>query len=208
MKRIKSILLIAMLSLFGFSSCADKEDKIDDKDLVINVETLKSFIGKTLPQVKESLSGHGYEYLGFEEEEEAHIFEKGNYSFFFAIEDDVVTASGYQGETNKATAFVDYVSYSAKCYSFAGIGTYEYGSWAYLHSDDYEEFDNYQDYMIYFNQNMEDIEETAQYWEANEDFFGIFLEDEGSKHTYMMVYIDETMHSYKKFSKSTLFSRR
>ncbi len=203
MKRIKSILLIAMLSLLGFSSCADKEDK----DLVINIETLKSFTGKTLSQVQESLSGYGYEYLGFDESRLANVFIKGRYKLLFVLNNDIVFVSGCMGSTEKAIAYVDYKDYASKCATYASKGVYDFSSWVGL-KDGYEEFDNYEDSMTFFDEYKEDIELIIQGWENDNESFGAWLEAEDLNPVYVISYADMNLSADFEPTKSTLFSRK
>lgn len=205
MKRIKSFLLIAMLSLLGFSSCSDKEEKIDDKDFVISLENFKSFTGKTLSQVQESLNGYGYEYLGFDEDEDASVFEKGDYKLMFSFENDVVFAAGCMASTEKAIAFVDYIDYASKCATYASKGSYDYESFI-LFLDSYEEFDDYQDHMIAFNENKDDVEFSIQHWVNDNEAFQVWFEAEDVKPLYVIAYININLAPDFKSTKSTLFS--
>ncbi len=217
MKRIKSFLLIAMLSLLGFSSCADKEDKIDDKDLVINIETLKSLTGKTPAELEAVLNARGYEHLeishGFKNvvtngEEYNHAFSKEEGEVLvFAFDNNKVFAVAAKGVADKVDAISEFIEYSSKCNSYAFGGIYNYVAWAEFEHVDMNT-DNYQYYMSYFKENQEYIIKATHSWENDYEAFGagyeVFYLDSC---TYIMEYLDKALApAGYDYGKSTLFS--
>lgn len=173
MKKFTSVLIIAILSMVGFSACDEVEDFLDDQINLEFVDALKAYTGKSLDDVQPGLEAGGYTYEGVNDEDDdfvGYVFTKGNETLMLVFDSETIFAvvRMIEDETSKVIEEFEATGRHISLYSLDKDLVF-FGR---VSLDDGEDntFEDRDEYMAFYNDNKDDMLYSEQEWENRNEF--------------------------------------